>query len=251
MKTLFKFSLVLCFVFFCGCARQEPEPGHSVIKVETFFPPQISQGSGFLIDYKESRYLVSAAHLFIKGPFLSRILRLTYPDQTQETYYVTEACFAQDVVVLKVQGNFHCRSFSPNETLPAEGEICFAYGFARGRLCRNKGPIRGTKKVEFKKGTPWSFIAVETRVFGGMSGGPMLYNGKVIGVISAQTRVDSYSTPISIAMSLIRSEEFGKALGDENSSLKRARPKAYLHPRLRKNTNNSRATPPCHQEKSP
>lgn len=144
-------------------------------------------GSGFIVQYNNRQYLVSATHVVLKDSYFQ-----LYKNNIEQPYEIDKWIGFDDSSLIRLKTNTFTNPFEVDmefastlqERLHAEEKIeCIAYGFAPQGLRKTEGYILSIyTDVETKA----QYIISSNPIVSGMSGGVLTTKeGKAIGVISA------------------------------------------------------------------
>lgn len=206
-----------------GCLHQTssdvPDVEGSIARVYTEFRSHNRGGTAFLVSHGRRFYMVTAAHVLIDDSFClpSRAVFI-FGDKRID---FEDFCFSNlyDVAVTEITNTDGLKPLPIETSLPDEGEECYLFGFPRGKFLRTHGPSGETYFA------PYIHLTVRARVFSGMSGGPVISNGKVVGVIRGQGLRKSLHTPSNAILGLIQEWETRHPHDDSGV--------AVIHPEIR------------------
>lgn len=188
--------LILLLFIFCGCNKiPQTSP---IVQIRSSHDRGIAKGSGFVLKYRNRFFLITAGHV-IYGSNLSWAL--------DENNLYLPINFDNSIIPNYNDASITLLSSTPNDNyyeispvLIVDGTDCTSRGFSKGYDDTTyKGTIIGTLPIP-NAGKLRKYILTDIPLKPSMSGGPLLIDGKVVG-INAMTNHSGdlgYHTPISI-----------------------------------------------------
>lgn len=170
-----------------AAAQQDPTPG--VVKIQTRNGEGVQkEGSGFVVGFDRGlTFIATAAHV-VGEDARPRVVFAVVPHLTFEATPVRIE-IDSDVAVLKIFGFVPGTVALPLDQRPVElADPLQAIGFPR----RSLQPHLSTAVASSKDG---SRIVLDEELAEGHSGGPLLREGRVVGLVNATDRDFAYATP--------------------------------------------------------
>lgn len=167
----------MCFLTIVGtgCFDKSPRPieaGEPVFRIQCRSGNVISHGTAFAIQHDGKTYLVTAYHLMNEGGILSYYTRDW--EKVSFTYHTAKVLKDYDLHIARVSDiQPPVIPYTLSDTWKA-GDACMALGYVKSETFTSmQGRIRDAKL--------YSTAPIDH----GMSGGPLLRNGKVIGMTTS------------------------------------------------------------------
>jgi len=175
--------LFFAFLLLSGCLKTYDNSVYNpIIKICSNTKKGIVRGTGFIISYKKNFFLITAAHV-VAG---SELMWLFNKNETNSKIIPKQyfSPYADDIAIVIISDV--PRQIKPMKLYKGKvktGILCEAYGYkygfdyvVAGGLLLNSGfTVNGKVK---------NHLLTSCEIFTGMSGGPLVYNGQVIGVNS-------------------------------------------------------------------
>jgi hypothetical protein len=177
-------------------AQQDPTPG--VVKILTQANGSQKEGSGFIVGFAYGfTFIATAAHV-IEGDPHPTVVFAAVPHMTYEATPVRIA-EDSDIAVLKMYGFVPGTVLLPFDSRPVElADPLQAIGFPRRAL----QPRLSTAAASSKEGGK---IVLDEQLAEGHSGGPLLREGLVVGLVNATEGDFAYATPALFVSQILES----------------------------------------------
>jgi len=175
--------IIILTMFLVGCfpiKKEKQNQCSAIFQVCHDHSKGVSCGSAFLVKYRNKMFVLTAAHVVYDG---NMIWLLKYNNEVSpiKIISVINPNF-EDIAILLVDGIPKNHPYF--ELASAKGlsiEKVESYGYNK-YLFKSKGNLLDMQFATSAKGQAKTYLLSDCQMIGGMSGGPLLYEGKVIGV---------------------------------------------------------------------